>query len=117
MWLRDRIEAYAGLWETPPRNQLAGLFMLEVLTAPPSPRTLPADEPKGAPSGLGMTDPERVAELVLVHRQQICQEWGVSLRDGMPPKLQQLLADSLSPGQVRVATYRKDVCSLSLRSA
>lgn len=96
LWLRERLEGYAAYWEKPPRNQLAGLFVLELLTAPPSPRTLPADEPPGAPSGLGMTDPERVVELVLVHRQQICNEWGTSLRDDLPPRLQQLLADSLN---------------------
>ena len=77
-----------------PRNQLGGLFVLELLTTPPSPRTLPADE-AGEGGGLGMVDPEQVAARVLAMRESICVEWGTALRDDTPAKLQKLLADSL----------------------
>ena len=98
LWLRERVEAYAPLWEKPPRNQLAGLFLLELLTTPPSPRTLPPVEGATGDAGgatLAMTEPEDVAQRILAQRERTCRAWGAALRDDFTQQLQELLAQSL----------------------
>jgi len=95
LWLRERIEAHAPLWEAPPRNQLAGLFLLELLTASPAPKTIPADEAKGIERGLGLVDPATVAAMVLEQRQQIAHEWSEAMSEYVPGALQELLVESL----------------------
>ena len=86
-WLREHVETWVPRFESPRRTHLAGLFLLELLTASPAPRQLEE-------GGLGLTDPERVAEAVLAQRQTIASEWADALED-VPATLQALLAERL----------------------
>eukprot|EP00900_Chrysochromulina_parva_P009995 jgi/Chrpa1/18998/Chrysochromulina_OHIO_Genome00006673-RA len=95
IWLRERLEAYAVLWEAPPRNQLAGLFVLELLTSPPTPKLVPADESLGLEARLGLVHPPTVAQMVVDERAQIANEWSEAMRDYVPGALQALLAEAL----------------------
>ena len=95
IWLRERLEAYAVLWEAPPRNQLAGLFVLELLTSPPTPKLVPADESLGLEARLGLVHPPTVAQMVVDERAQIANEWSEAMRDYVPGSLQALLAEAL----------------------
>jgi hypothetical protein len=65
LWLRELLESHAPIWEAPPRNQLGSLFLLELLTASPTPKALPPNGPYGVDGGLGLTDPPMVARMVL----------------------------------------------------
>ena len=87
LFLRERIEVYAPLWESCPRNQLGLLFLLELNTAAPTPRTVEG--------GLGLTDPAMVADRVLGARWDLAREWGKSIGENTPPMLQRLLLESL----------------------
>ena len=76
-------------------GQLAGLFLLELLTAPPTPKLVPADEGRGLAARLGLVHPPTVAQMVVDERAQIANEWSEAMRDYVPGALQALLADAL----------------------
>ena len=63
------------------------LFLLELNTAAPTPRTVEG--------GLGLTDPAMVADRVLGARWDLAREWGKSIGENTPPMLQRLLLESL----------------------
>ena len=69
-------------------GNLAGLFVLEMLSASPSARKLSNGE-------MGLTDPALVAYKVLEARMTIAEEWAASIPKSVPPALQELLQQDL----------------------
>lgn len=86
-WLRGKLSEWLPRFESPARSQLAGLLLVEILTAAPTPQTL--DDGR-----LGMSDPMMVAEELLLARRSIANEWREELTM-VPASLQSLLAEDL----------------------
>ena len=87
-WLRAKLDEWLPRFEAPGRSQLAGLFLLDLLSSSPQPRQLSG-------GGLGMTDPERVAAAVLDHREQIARDWGLAMAASVSASLQTVLQENL----------------------
>ena len=87
-WLREKLDEWLPRFESPRRHQLAGLFVLELLSCSPQPRQL-------SNGGLGMTEPALVASRVLAHREEIAREWAAAVAGSVPATLQRLLQEDL----------------------
>lgn len=87
-WLREKLDEWLPRFETPRRNQLAGLFLLELLSCSPQPRKL-------SNGGLGMTNPALVASRVLAHREKIARDWAGAVAGSVSISLQKLLQEDL----------------------
>ncbi|EOD06933.1 hypothetical protein EMIHUDRAFT_438618 [Emiliania huxleyi CCMP1516] len=87
-WLREKLDEWLPRFESPRRHQLAGLFVLELLSSSPQPRQLSS-------GGLGMTEPALVASRVLAHREAIARDWAAAVAGSVPTALQELLREDL----------------------
>lgn len=108
-WLRVRVVEWLPRFEQPPRSQLAGLFCLSLLMAPPSPMRVGGasagsddDDDEGSSGGGGgggtlrMVDPVEIAYRVLDERRTIASSWAEALGTGcIPDALQALLAEDM----------------------
>jgi len=90
-WLESRALEWLPRFEAPPRTHLAGLFLIELMSAPVSIRQV--EGPDGRPS-LTINDPAVVVEEVLRQREAVATEWAAELR-GTPATHAALLREIL----------------------
>jgi hypothetical protein len=76
-WLRGRLLEWLPRFEAPRRTRLAGLFLLELIQAAPTPQRLVGPE---GDERFAINDPTRVATEVIMHRQRIAREWADELK-------------------------------------
>ena len=99
-WLRSKLaDEWLPRFESPSRPQLAGLFCLSLLSAPPTPRRV-GDSDSGGGDGDGGTlrlvDPEAIGQEVLEARVGIASAWAAALAtSSVSDALQELLREDL----------------------
>ena len=99
-WLRSKLaDEWLPRFESPSRPQLAGLFCLSILSAPPTPRRV-GDSDSGGGDGDGGTlrlvDPEAIGQEVLEARVGIASAWAAALAtSSVSDALQELLREDL----------------------
>jgi len=85
-WLREKLDAeWLPRFEAPGRSQLAGLFMLELLSLQSTARPTADDR-------LELVDPVQIAYRILDERETIARDWADALAEATPRLLQSLLA-------------------------
>ena len=82
--------------------QLAGLMLVELLTAAPSAR-------QTSQGGLGMVEPAAIGEAILDEREAIARRWAAEVAEGTPAALQALLVADLESDLVELTSSTDEV--------
>jgi len=85
-WLRQKLDGeWLPRFEAPGRSQLAGVFLVELLSLQPTAKPTADDR-------LEFVDPVQIAYRILDERETIARDWADTLAEATPRLLQSLLA-------------------------
>jgi len=101
-WLRGRLLTWLPRFEEPPRGRLAGLFLIDLMQAPP---VMTASSAEGGAPTMQLIDPAVVVDEVLRQHERVARDWALELTQ-TPAGHTRLLAELLTEENEAVDGWR-----------